>query len=158
VIPIPVPMWAYRLLLYSLAVAGLFGSGWWIGRDGAQDKAREAALLAEAKAEKVRQATEDGWRRAHWDLAYAAEEKRAEREREVQADIDRLRAGTIRVRERFVCPKAAPAAGIATESDAEESGLLQSDAEFLLRFAAEADTIADERNQCISSYNALRAN
>jgi len=154
---IPVPAWVYRLLGTALLAGGLFGSGWWIGRDGAQDKAREAALLAEAKAEKIRQATEDGWRRAHWDLAYAAEEKRVAREREVQSDIDALRAGAIRVRDRFSCPKAPATPGAGPKPDAKESGLLSADVEFLLRFAAEADTIADERNQCIASYNALRS-
>lgn len=145
-----------RPLIYLSVTAGVFLAGAYVGWDKRGDKEAKESLAAEYKAEQVRQATEDGWRRAHWDLAYAAEEKRAERERKYQADVDSLRAGTIRVRDRFVCPKAAPAPGAAAEPDAEESGLLQSDAEFLLRFAAEADTIADERNQCIASYNALR--
>jgi hypothetical protein len=156
VIPIPVPMWAYRLLLYSLAVAGLFGSGWWIGRDGAQDKAREAALLAEAKAEKVRQATEDGWRRAHWDLAYEAEEKRIAREQATEDTLAGLRDGTIRVRNRFKCPSVPKAPAAAAEPGSEEPGFRAEDAGVLIGIAAEADTIADERNQCIASYNALR--
>lgn len=153
---IPVPMWAYRLLLYSLAAAGLFGSGWWIGRDGAQDKAREAALLAEAKAEKVRQATEDGWRRAHWDLAYAAEEKRIAREQATEDTLAGLRNGTIRVRDRFKCPSVPKAPAIAGEPPAEEPGFREEDAGVLIGIADEADTIADERNQCIASYNAMR--
>ena len=155
-IPIPVPMWAYRLLLYSLAAAGLFGSGWWIGRDGAQDKAREAALVAEAKAEKVRQATEDGWRRAHWNLAYEAEEKRIAREQATEDTLAGLRAGTLRVRDRFRCPSVPQAAATAPEPDAQESGLRAEDAGVLIGIADEADQIADERNQCIASYNALR--
>jgi hypothetical protein len=154
---IPVPPAVYRLLVAALLAGGLFGSGWWIGRDGAQDKAGKAALVAEAKAEKVRQATEDGWRRAHWDLAYAAEEKRIAREQATEDTIACLRDGSCRMRDRFTCPKVPSATGIGPEPDAEESGLLVSDAEFLVQFAAEADTIADERNQCIASYNALRA-
>lgn len=154
---IPVPSWVYRLLFISLGAAGLFGAGWWIGRDGAQDKAREAALVARAKAEAVRRATEDGWQKAHWDLAYKAEESRVERERQYQTDVDNLRAGTLRVRDRFVCPKAPAAPGVVAKPDNQESGLLPEDAEFLLRIAREADVIADERNQCIASYNALRA-
>lgn len=154
---IPVPPAVYRLLVAALLAGGLFGAGWWVGRDGAQDKAREAALLAEAKAEKVRQATEDGWRRAHWDLAYAAEEKRIAREQATEDTIACLRDGSCRVRDRFTCPKVPSTPGTGPEPDAEESGLLVSDAEFLVQFADEADTIADERNQCIASYNALRA-
>lgn len=153
---IQVPPAIYRLLVAALLAGGLFCSGWWIGRDGAQDRAREAALLAEAKAEKVRQTTEDGWRRAHWDLAYAAEEKRIAREQATEDTIACLRDGSCRMRDRFTCPKVPSAPGIGSEPDAEESGLLVSDAEFLVQFAAEADTIADERNQCIASYNALR--
>lgn len=156
-IPIPVPMWAYRLLAMLLAAAGLFGSGWWIGRDGAQDKAREVALLAEAKAEEVRQATEDGWRRAHWDLAYEAEEKRIAREQATEVTLAGLRAGTVRVRDRFRCPSVPQAPAAAAQPDAEESGLRAEDAGVLIGIADEADTISDERNQCIASYNALRA-
>lgn len=154
---IPVPSWVYRLLFISLGVAGLFGAGWWIGRDGAQDKARDAALVASAKAEEVRRATEGGWQKAHWDLAYKAEESRVERERQHQIDVDSLRAGTLRVRDRFVCPKAPASPTPAGQPEsAQESGLLQSDIELLLRIGREADTIADERNQCIASYEALR--
>lgn len=154
---IPVPPWAYRLLLLSLGAAGLFGAGWWIGRDGAQDAAREASLLANAKAEEVRRATEDAWQLAHWKLAYAAEEQRIEREQKFKDDLAGLDAGTVRVRDRFVCPKAPESsAAVAQPESAEEAGLLQADVRFLLSIAAEADTIADERNQCIASYNALR--
>lgn len=154
---IPVPPAVYRLLVAALLAGGLFGSGWWIGRDGAQGKAREVALLAEAKAEKVRQATEDGWRRAHWDLAYAAEEKRIAREQATEDTLAGLRAGTVRVRDRFKCPSLPQAPAAASEPATEESGLRDEDAGVLIGFADEADTIADERNQCIASYNALRA-
>jgi hypothetical protein len=153
---IPVPPAVYRLLVAALLAGGLFCSGWWIGRDGAQDKAREAALLAEAKAEKVRQATEDGWRRAHWDLAYEAEEKRIAREQATEDTLAGLRNGTIRVRDRFKCPSVPKAPAVATEPDDQESGLRDEDAGVLIGFADEADTNADERNQCIASYNALR--
>jgi hypothetical protein len=118
---IPVPPAVYRLLVAALLAGGLFCSGWWIGRDGAQDKAREAALLAEAKAEKVRQATEDGWRRAHWDLAYEAEEKRIAREQATEDTLAGLRDGTIRVRDRFKCPSVPKAPAVATEPDDQES-------------------------------------
>lgn len=154
---IPVPAALIRPLIYLSVAGGLFCAGWWIGKDGAQDKAREATLLANAKAEEVRRATEDAWQVAHWKLAYAAEEQRIEREQKFKADLAGLDDGTVRVRDRFVCPKAPAGPAASSQSEpAEESGLLQSDVRFLLSIAAEADTIADERNQCIASYNALR--
>jgi hypothetical protein len=154
---IPVPPAVYRLLVAALLAGGLFGSGWWIGRDGAQDKAREAVLVAEAKAEKTRQATEDGWRRAHWDLAYEAEEKRIAREQATEDTLAGLRNGTIRVRDRFKCPSVPKAPAVAGQPATEERGFRAEDAGVAIGIADEADTIADERNQCISSYNALRA-
>lgn len=145
-----------RPLIYLSVAAGLFLSGVYVGWDKHSDKAAKESLAAEYKAEQVRQATEDGWRRAHWDLAYEAEEKRAEREKQTAATIACLRDGSCRMRDRFTCPKVPSTTGTGPEPDSEESGLLVSDAQFLVQFAAEADTIADERNQCIASYNALR--
>lgn len=146
---IPVPPAVYRLLVAALLAGGLFCSGWWIGRDGAQDKAREAALLAEAKAEKVRQATEDGWRRAHWDLAYAAEIKRAEREQETDRTIADLRNGTLRLRDRFTCPSLPrPAEANPGDDAGSQGGLLREDAEFLLRLGSEADRAIIQLQEC----------
>lgn len=153
---IPVPPAVYRLLVAALLAGGLFCSGLWIGADWAQDNARKAALIAKAKAEKVRQATEDGWRRAHWDLAYAAEEKRIAREQATEDTLAGLRAGTLRVRDRFKCPSVPQAPSAAGQSATEEPGFRAEDAGVLIGIADEADTIADERNQCIASYNALR--
>lgn len=136
----------------------LLGTGWWYGR--VQFNAGQADIQAKwdesrAKADKAERAKEQAWNKAVWDLAYAAEIKRAEREQETDRTIADLRDGTLRLRDRFTCPKASrdPAAA----APAQEPGLLNEDVEFLLRFAGEADTIADERNQCIASYNALRA-
>jgi hypothetical protein len=154
---IPVPPAVYRLLVAALLAGGLFGSGWWIGRDGAQDKAREAALLAEAKAEKVRQAAEDGWRRAHWDLAYEAEEKRAEREKSTNQRIACLLDGSCRMRDRFSCPKVPSNSAPSGQPEAEAGGLLPADGVFLVQFARDADASTADLNQCLASYNALRA-
>lgn len=149
---IPVPAIVYRLLGALLLAGGLFWWGWSKGAQSEQDK----QAVAQAKAERVLRATEDGWRAAHWNLAYMNEKKRIERERQVQTDIDGLRTGTLRVRDRLVCPKVPATPGTGPEPDHQASGLLREDAELVLRIAAEADTIADERNQCIESYNALR--
>ncbi|HVL10266.1 MAG TPA: hypothetical protein VM512_14080 [Burkholderiaceae bacterium] len=153
---IPIPAALIRPLIYLSVAGGLFFSGWWIGRDGAQDKAREAALLANAKAEDVRRATEDAWQVAHWKLAYAAEEQRIAREQATEDTIAGLRDGSLRVRDRFKCPSVPKAPTIAGQPPAEEPGFRAEDAAVAIGIADEADTIADERNQCISSYEALR--
>lgn len=135
----------------------LLGAGWYYGHT--RYNAGQADIQAKwdesrAKADKAERAKEQAWNKAVWDLAYAAEIKRAEREQETDRTIADLRNGTLRLRDRFTCPKASRDS--APSAPAEESGLLVSDAEFLIQFAAEADTIADERNQCIASYNTLR--
>ncbi len=145
-----------RPLIYLSVTAGVFLAGAYVGWDKRGDKEAKESLAAAYKAEQVRQATEDGWRRAHWDLAYAAEEKRIAREQATEDTLAGLRDGTIRVRDRFKCPSVSKAPAVAAEPDAEESGLRAEDAGVLIGFADEADTIADERNQCIASYNALR--
>lgn len=146
-----------RPLIYLSVAAGIFCTGFWQGCQWKGDEEANKSLAAEYKAERVRRATEDAWQLAHWKLAYAAEESRVERERQYQTDVDSLRAGTLRVRPRLTCPKAPAAPGVVAEPDHQESGLLPEDAEFLLSLAREADVIADERNQCIASYEALRA-
>lgn len=138
--------------------AFLLLAGWYYGHT--RYNAGQADIQAKwdesrAKADKAERAKEQAWNKAVWDLAYAAEIKRVEREQETSRTIADLRNGTLRLRDRFTCPKAS--GDSAPPATAKESGLLNEDVEFLLRFAGEADTIADERNQCIASYNALRA-
>jgi hypothetical protein len=147
-----IPGWAY--VLFILVAAGLYYGHTRYNAGQADVQAKWDESVAEA--EKVRLATEQAWNKAVWDLAYAAELKRAEREQETERTIADLRSGTVRLRDRFTCP-AAKASGAAAKPVPEESGLRIEDAEFLVRFADEADAIADERNQCIASYNALRA-
>lgn len=153
---IPVPPWASRLLFTSLAAAGLFGAGWWIGRDGAQDKAREAALVAEAEAARIARKVQDVWESKIYALTFDAETRRKEREAETERTIADLRSGTLRVRDRFRCPSLPQAAPVAGQPPAEEPGFRAEDAAVVIGAADEADTIADERNQCIASYEALR--
>jgi hypothetical protein len=145
-----VPAWVWVAFL-------LLGAGWYYGHT--RYNAGQADIQAKwdesrAKADKAERAKEQAWNKAVWGLAYAAEIKRAEREQETSRTIADLRNGTLRLRDRFTCPKASRDS--AASAPAEESGLLVSDAEFLVQFAAEADTIAADLNQCIASYNALR--
>jgi prophage endopeptidase len=70
------------------------------------------------------------------------------------AVIDGLRAGTVRLRQRFICPAASsgsvPTATSSTSSGdtAEGSGLQSADAEFLVRLASEADTVTLQLQAC----------
>ena len=145
-----------RPLIYLSVTAGVFLAGAYVGWDKRGDKAAKESLAAEYKAEQLRLGIEDGWRRAHWNLAYEAEEKRIAREQATEDTLAGLRAGTLRVRDRFRCPSVPQASTTAPEPDAQESGLRAEDAGVLIGIADEADQIADERNQCIASYNALR--
>lgn len=69
-----------------------------------------------------------------------------------------LRAGTVRVRDRFTCPRPMPAAaGSPARSDeAGQAGLLAADAEFLVRLASEADAAANQLTACQDILRAER--
>ena len=97
---------------------------------------------ANAKAERIARAKEEGWRKgiAEWVESYVRE--RNKHEKDLDNAIDCLRNGPCRVRERFTCPKAtAPAPG---GDGGTASGLSREDAEFLLREAARADALVDQ--------------
>lgn len=72
------------------------------------------------------------------------------------ATIAELRAGTVKLRDRFKCPsKTAEVAGSGQgDNEASETGLSDEDAGFLIRFAGEADTVANTLTAC---QNILRA-
>jgi len=151
----------WRRIPWQLWVAaGLLAGVWWFGQwryDAGQADVQGKWNKAVAEGRRVNQATEDGWRNAHYELAYKAEERRIARNAETELTIACLRDGTCRVRDRFTCPKLPRNTATAGQSESEvEYGLGPEDAEFLVRFADERDQIADERNQCIASYNALR--
>ena len=146
-----------RPLIYLSVTAGVFLAGAYVGWDKRGDKAAKESLAAKNKAEEVRRAVENAWGVALYRLAYSAEEQRIERERETESTIADLRNGAIRLRDRFRCPSLPRDPAPAGQPEpAETGGLRIEDAEFLVRLADEADQIADERNQCIASYNALR--
>jgi len=71
----------------------------------------------------------------------------------------RLAAGTVRVRERFRCPAASVpgTAAAASGSDAaDEHGLRGADADFLIRFAGEADTATRRLKLCQDALSRSR--
>lgn len=76
--------------------------------------------------------------------------------RRAAADVAALRAGTVRVRDRFTCPGATSTSGAGTAAgrtpsmgDATQAGGLQAaDAEFLLREAERADAVTLQLQAC----------
>lgn len=141
-----IPAWGWVALL---CVAGLWFFGRYQKEQGREEVMAEwAKAIEEAKA--AAQATEQAWAKAVWDLAYKAEAKRIERERETESTIADIRSGALSLRERFKCPAMPKAPGVPGKAKEEEPyGLRGADAEFLIRFADEADQYSEERNECV---------
>jgi hypothetical protein len=149
-----VPWQAWALL----ALCGLLWAfGHWrynAGQAEVQSRwdAAEAVHAANAKAAKDAAAIIETRMRADYAAAAARFNKEnADALAERDAVIAGLRAGTVRVRERFRCPparlpEAAPGSG--GSDGAGEGGLLPEDAGFLLRLAGEADTAARRLTAC----------
>ncbi len=114
--------------------------------------AAEAVHAANAKAAREAAAIIEARMRADYAAAAARFNKEnADALAERDAVIASLRAGTVRVRDRFRCPtprlpEAAPGSG--GSDGAGGGGLLPEDAEFLLQFAAEADAAARRLTAC----------
>jgi hypothetical protein len=147
-----VPAWVWVAFL-------LLGAGWYYGHT--RYNAGQADIQAKwdesrAKAEQAARKVQDVWESKIYALTFDAEKRRKEREAETDRTIADLRSGALRVRDRFRCPSVPKAPAIAGEPPAEEPGFREEDAGVLIGIADEADTIADDRNQCIASYNALR--
>lgn len=72
-----------------------------------------------------------------------------------------IRAGRVQVKPRFACPaprpQANPAGSPGASGEDSQGGLLGSDAEFLVRFAADADQAVIERNEAAEGWKACRA-
>lgn len=84
---------------------------------------------------------------------YAADKEQAIKERD--ATIAGLRNESIRLRKRFTCPALPASTGASAGSDGgEESGLLGEDAEFLVRFASEADEVVLQLQACQDTLRA----
>lgn len=143
---------ALAFLLLALLVAGVAK----IGMDQ-RDAARhdlaahvQADQAAAAQQQADMQAARD---RQHSELAAQQqdfENRRLQRESEVDRLLADARTGAVRLRQRFTCPAGAAvpaAAGTAgAADDGAPRGLSAADAEFLVRFAAQCDAVAAERN------------
>lgn len=70
---------------------------------------------------------------------------------QLDSTLSEMRADVIRLRKRFSCTPAsvqATAAGATVSDDAEAGGLQREDAEFLVRLASDADSIALQLKAC----------
>lgn len=127
----------------------------------AMDRAHRAALAAElrAKAEREAQHAKD---MAALDEKFTKEIEDAKRVSD--RDIAAVRAGELRLRERFTCPAPGPAAGpsggadkagttTGLGDDPAPGGLRQPDAEFLIRYSDEADTVVRQLSACQAIVN-----
>ena len=140
-------------------VAGVWLHGRSTGADGVQAKwdAQEAVYAQQRAASAIAaRDTEARWRAEYKAIAerFLAEQKVADEK--YQSDLASLRAGSLRVRERFACPaRSAEAPAFAGGAgEAGPGGLLSADAEFLLREAARADEVARQLNALIQAVEA----
>lgn len=84
--------------------------------------------------------------------AVATEQKVEDRHERVEAVVDGVRTGTVRVRDRLTCPVAGAAnvpgaaGSAAAADDGAPRGLSPGDVQFLVRFAQRAGDVQDERN------------
>lgn len=148
----------------ALVAVGLWGGTQWAHGNALQlalaqqeTKAAEAAL---AYTNTVR-AAEKAHAQNLADIAAHAAREQADAQREIEDLRARVRAGDIRLRQRFTCPRspagAAGGADAGGPAGAEEAGLGREDAEFLVRIAAEGDDAIRERNLCIAVVNEYRS-
>lgn len=153
--------WLARLPWQVWAVAALCVALWafghWRYSEGraevqARWDAAEAVHAANAKAALEAAAINEARHRAEYAAAAARfNQENADALAERDAVIAGLRAGTVRLRERFRCP---PPGVSPAPADPEGSagagggGLLDEDAVFLVRFAGEADTAARRLTAC----------
>lgn len=151
-----------RLLPYALLIGGVLTVAWSIYNRGYD----AAATHYEAKLAAQHKAHVEAWRAAERrsvaQMAVIDQQHQEEIQRAIQERddiISDLRAGNLRLRERFTCPSSElPGAGpSASGGDAGESaGLQPADAEFLIRLAAEADEVTRQLAACQAVIRADR--
>lgn len=157
-----VPAWVWWLAAASVVLLALRWHWIGVGEDRVQARwdAAEARYVAAAAAHAVEVKTIE----ARWRSDFAAAVARLTKENtDALAERDGLladlRAGNVRLRDKFRCPdRRLPAApGPAAGSDgAEGGGLSVTDAQFLVRLGAEADDVARQLTACQAILGGLR--
>ena len=156
---LPWQVWAGVAALVLVAGVWLHGRASGAESVRADWDAQEAVYAQQRAASAIAaRATEERWRAEYKAIAerFLAEQKVADEK--YQSDLASLRAGSLRVRERFACPaRSAEAPAFAGGAgDPGPGGLLSADAEFLLREAARADEVARQLNALIQAVEATR--
>ena len=155
------PRWVW----YALGVAVL---AWAIHHHGDKSgyarghaelvKYQDQVIADIAKQEAINKAKEVKDRLAFDAAATLLEKRNAETKANADRTIADIRAGNLRLRNRFTCPSsAAEVTGSATGSDgAGQAGLLGSDAEFLISEAERADKVVNQLTACQNILKAER--
>jgi hypothetical protein len=115
-----------------------------------QQEKLAAAEASEARWAEVIKAERDEVRK-YYTISMQLEQEKDKIANEKDAVIADLRAGNVRLRQRFTCPAPAVSEGSAAPGErdgGERSGLLEQDAEFLVRLAAEADERVKQLQAC----------
>lgn len=152
----------------ALVFAAVFAAGAFVGsdyQDNVWAKKWSDRNATEANASRV--ASEEARTAEHGDqqVASTTADTHRKEEQDGKATTDStlagLHDGTLRVREQLTCPPAPPATKANTTSsvavDSGGGGLRGKDAEFLVRFADQCDTIARDFNYCKAELSRVLA-
>lgn len=139
--------------LVLLAVAALFGSGWYVGSSIAEKRHLEAQNDAfAAYNEALTKAREK-----ELQTQAAVDQLRRESDAKIKNLNTRVRVLNDSLRNRPDRPADSLPAGSGIEfAGCTGAGLYQRDAEFLVRLAADAAITAEALNQCQAAYSAAR--
>lgn len=156
--------WKYATLLFAaLAVVAVIGCALFRGRADVDRLRADAAVARAQRAEESVRALTAQAKTDRTNLAAANERaaKAQEDKQHVETERDRtiagLRAGQLRLKARLAAATAPHPAGSDAGIESQTSpGLLPADAEFLLRFAADADKAAIERNEAVEGWEMCR--
>lgn len=137
-----------------------------VGDMEAREELNQALTIQRERAEAAEQQTRDLEAKHRTDMA-AADQRLTEalndERAKSEAAVAAVRAGTVRVRDRFTCPATGsgqlsnPGTGTGPGDGAAAHGLQSTDVEFLLRLAGEADEVAQRLKACQAIVRADRA-
>ena len=154
------PWQVYAAVAVAVLLAGVWLHGRASGADSVQaDWDAQEAVYAQQRAASAIAArdTEARWRAEYKAIAERFLKEQADAKLETDRTIAGLRAGTVRLRDRFTCPSlpgaSADSSGVA---EAGPRGLQPEDAEFLVGAAARADEVARQLNALIQAVGAGR--
>lgn len=156
-----VPWWLYAILAIVLITGAVWLHGRSAGAEGVQARwdAQEAVYARQrAEADYAARKTEERHRAEYRAIADRFLKEQADAQIEADRVIADLRAGTLRLRQRFTCPATAGMPGAAADSggadEASPRGFGVEDAGVALGIARDADAIARQLNALIEAAEA----